>query len=218
MEPVTHSAAHADLPPAPDDLVLVTYSADQTRELAGAVARSCLPGDVVLLVGDLGAGKTTFAQGFGAALGITESITSPTFVLVHQYPVLKAGPVQVLLHADVYRLDSLHEIVELGLGELVEDGGVALVEWGDAAEPVLGSGALAVRLDMTDPADLDADSAGPDSDPAALEHLADLEPADVDSADLDSADGRLITVSSVDGAWSDRWDGLTQALRPWRAR
>ena len=52
----------------------------------------------------------------------------------------------MLLHADVYRLDRLHEIVELGLGELVEDGGVALVEWGDAAEPVLGSGALLVRL------------------------------------------------------------------------
>jgi tRNA A37 threonylcarbamoyladenosine biosynthesis protein TsaE len=59
-------------------------------------------------------------------------------------------PIRVLLHADVYRLDRLHEIVELGLGELVEDGGVALVEWGDAAEPVLGSGALAVRLDMAD--------------------------------------------------------------------
>ena len=158
MDPVTYSVADVEPPPAPEALVLVTGSADQTRQLAGAVAHACVPGDVVLLAGDLGAGKTTFAQGFGAALGITESITSPTFVLVRQYPVLKEGAVRVLLHADVYRLDSLHEIVELGLGELVEDGGVALVEWGDAAEPVLGSGALAIRLDMAGSAPTDPPS------------------------------------------------------------
>ena len=112
-----------------------------------AVALLCVPGDVLLLAGDLGAGKTTFAQGFGAALGITEPITSPTFTLVRQYPVRRGSGLRVLLHADVYRLDHLHEVVDLGLGELVEDGGVALVEWGDAAAPVLGAGALTVRLD-----------------------------------------------------------------------
>ena len=129
-------------------------AADQTRALAAAVAPLCVPGDVLLLAGDLGAGKTTFAQGFGAGLGITEPITSPTFTLVRQYPwrsdrgVGRPGhrpgpgssPGAHLLHADVYRLDHLQEIVDLGLGELVEDGGVALVEWGDAAEPVLGAG------------------------------------------------------------------------------
>jgi tRNA threonylcarbamoyladenosine biosynthesis protein TsaE len=145
-----NSAAAAHPVTGADALVAVTGSADQTRQLAGALAPLCEPGDVVLLAGDLGAGKTTFAQGFGAALGVTEPITSPTFVLVHQYPLGEGGPVRVLLHADVYRLDHLHEIVELGLGELVEDGGVALVEWGDAAEPVLGSGALAVRLEVAD--------------------------------------------------------------------
>jgi tRNA threonylcarbamoyladenosine biosynthesis protein TsaE len=136
----------------PGPLVLATGSADHTRRLAGAVAPHCVPGDVLLLAGDLGAGKTTFAQGFAAGLGITETVTSPTFVLVHQYPVLARGPVRVVLHADVYRLDHLHEIVDLGLGELVEDGGVALVEWGDVAEPVLGEGSLAVRL-VADEAD-----------------------------------------------------------------
>jgi tRNA threonylcarbamoyladenosine biosynthesis protein TsaE len=131
-------------------LALVTTSAEQTRELAGAVARLCAPGDVLLLAGGLGAGKTTFAQGFGAALGIAEPITSPTFVLVRQYPLGGTTPVRVLLHADVYRLDHLHEIVDLGLGELVDDAGVALVEWGDAAEPVLGTGALLVRLELAE--------------------------------------------------------------------
>ncbi len=100
------------------------------------------PGDVLLLSGDLGAGKTTFAQGFGRALGVDEPVTSPTFTLVRQYETTAgATGVRNLLHADVYRLDNLGEIVDLGLGQLVEDGGVALVEWGDAAEPVLGRGA-----------------------------------------------------------------------------
>ncbi|MGD0394615.1 MAG: tRNA (adenosine(37)-N6)-threonylcarbamoyltransferase complex ATPase subunit type 1 TsaE [Acidimicrobiales bacterium] len=147
---MTRPAAQVDPTPLPDALVLVTASADQTRRLARAMAPLCRPGDVVLLVGDLGAGKTTFAQGFGAALGVTEPITSPTFVLVRQYPMGDGAPVRVLVHADVYRLDRLHEIVELGLGELVDDGGVALVEWGDAAQPVLGSGALTVKLAMDD--------------------------------------------------------------------
>ncbi len=143
-EPVAHGG------PRPDDLVLVTTSAGQTRQLGAAMAGVCLPGDVLLLAGGLGAGKTTFAQGFGAGLGVAGPITSPTFVLVRQYPLGGPTPVRVLLHADVYRLDQLHEIVDLGLGELVDDGGVALVEWGDAAEPVLGTGALLVRLAPAD--------------------------------------------------------------------
>jgi tRNA threonylcarbamoyladenosine biosynthesis protein TsaE len=134
-------------------LTLATESAQATRALAGALAGVCGPGDVLLLSGDLGAGKTTFAQGFGAALGIEEPVTSPTFTLVRQYELVP-GPagVRTLLHADVYRLDHLGEIADLGLGQLVEDGGVALVEWGDAAEPVLGAGALSLLLEA-DPDD-----------------------------------------------------------------
>jgi tRNA threonylcarbamoyl adenosine modification protein YjeE len=116
VELVTGPAA--GLSAGADTLTLTTGSADATRQLAASLAPVCRPGGV----------------------------TSPTFVLVHQYPVEGRLPVRVLLHADVYRLDHLHEIADLGLAELVEDGGVALVEWGDAAEPVLGSGALVVRL------------------------------------------------------------------------
>ena len=136
-------------------LVLVTASAGATRDLAAAVAACCVPGDVLLLSGDLGAGKTTFAQGFGRALGIDEPVTSPTFTLVRQYEVAPGRTgVRTLLHADVYRLDHLAEVADLGLGQLVEDGGVALVEWGDAAEPVLGDGALSLALEA-DPDDED---------------------------------------------------------------
>jgi tRNA threonylcarbamoyladenosine biosynthesis protein TsaE len=130
----------------PPTLVLRSTGPAATRALAGVVAGICRPGDVLLLSGDLGAGKTTFAQGFGAALGVAEPVTSPTFTLVRQYPVGEGRPVRTLLHADVWRLEHLHEIVDLGLAELVEDGAVALVEWGDAAEPVLGTEALSVDL------------------------------------------------------------------------
>jgi len=136
-------------------LVLASSSAESTRQLAAVLAAVCRPGDVLLLSGDLGAGKTAFAQGFGRALGIEEPITSPTFTLVRQYEVV-GGPegIRTLLHADVYRLDHTAEIADLGLGQLVEDGGVALVEWGDAAEPVLGDGALSLWL-VADPNDDD---------------------------------------------------------------
>ena len=136
-------------------VVVASHSPAATREVAAALAALCVPGDVLLLSGDLGAGKTTFAQGFGRAMGIDEPMTSPTFTLVRQYEV-PVGPtgVRTLLHADVYRLDHLDEIADLGLGQLVEDGGVALVEWGEAAEPVLGDGALSLLLEA-DPHDED---------------------------------------------------------------
>jgi tRNA threonylcarbamoyladenosine biosynthesis protein TsaE len=121
-------------------------TADDTRALAAALAIACRPGDVLLLVGGLGAGKTTFAQGFGAALGVEDPITSPTFTLVRQYPCSGANGVTQLIHADVYRLDRLAEVVDLALDELVEQSAVALVEWGDAAAPVLGDETLTVAL------------------------------------------------------------------------
>ncbi len=118
-----------------------TKSAEDTRELAAAVAGLVKSGDIVLLAGDLGAGKTTFAQGFGRALGVEEPITSPTFMLMRPYE----GTLR-LLHCDVYRLDHLQEILDLGITELVDDQSVALVEWGDRAEPVLPPDFLEVEI------------------------------------------------------------------------
>ena len=121
-----------------------TKSAEDTREVAGQLAALARRGDVVLLAGDLGSGKTTFAQGFGRALGVAEPIVSPTFTLVRSY----VGRIR-LIHADVYRLDHLQEVVDLGLPELVEDG-VTLVEWGDVAAPALPPDFLEVRLEWGD--------------------------------------------------------------------
>ena len=128
-----------------------TDSPAETRELAGRLAPLCRAGDIVLLVGDLGAGKTVFAQGFAAALGVPGPVTSPTFALVRQYRCAAGSPVGTLIHADVYRTGSLDEVVDLALAELVEEDAVALVEWGDLAAPALGESALEVAIAAPDP-------------------------------------------------------------------
>ena len=120
-----------------------TSGAEATRRLAAAVAELARPGDVVLLAGDLGAGKTAFAQGFGTALGVDEPITSPTFTLVNRYE----GRLP-LHHLDVYRLDRLEEVSDLGLEEFLDEGGVVLIEWGDRITPVLPADFLEVRITL----------------------------------------------------------------------
>jgi tRNA threonylcarbamoyladenosine biosynthesis protein TsaE len=126
-------------------------SPQETRALAGRVAALCRPGDIVLLVGDLGAGKTVFAQGFAAALGVPGPVTSPTFALVRQYRCGEDSAIGLLIHADVYRTGSLDEVADLALAELVEEDAVALVEWGELAAPALGDSALEITLVAPDP-------------------------------------------------------------------
>ena len=123
------------------NVVATTASVDETRDLAQAMASLARPGDVVVLAGDLGAGKTAFVQGFGRGLDVPDRITSPTFTLVHEYE----GRLPVH-HLDVYRLGHLSEALDLGLSEMLDDGGVVLIEWGDAILPVLPLDLLEVRI------------------------------------------------------------------------
>jgi tRNA threonylcarbamoyladenosine biosynthesis protein TsaE len=132
-------------------LHLVSHSVEETRDLAGRLAGLCRAGDVVLLVGDLGAGKTAFAQGFAGALGVAGPVTSPTFALVRHYRCGEGSPVRGLIHADVYRTESLSEVADLALAELVEEDAVALVEWGDRAALAFDESTLVVTLDVPDP-------------------------------------------------------------------
>jgi tRNA threonylcarbamoyladenosine biosynthesis protein TsaE len=120
---------------------LMTKSVDDTKAVAATLAELARPGDLILLAGDLGAGKTAFAQGFGAALGVDEPITSPTFTLVSQY----AGRLP-MNHLDVYRLEQLAEVADLGLAEMLDEGGVTLIEWGDTIVPALPADYLEIRL------------------------------------------------------------------------
>ena len=113
-----------------------------THAIAAAIAGLARVGDMVVLAGEMGAGKTAFAQGFGAALGVTEPMTSPTFTLVHSYDLGRI----TLHHADIYRLSTRNELDDLALSELLEYDGIVLVEWGDVVAQALGEHLL-VRLE-----------------------------------------------------------------------
>ncbi|HEX3946931.1 MAG TPA: tRNA (adenosine(37)-N6)-threonylcarbamoyltransferase complex ATPase subunit type 1 TsaE [Acidimicrobiales bacterium] len=191
--------------PAPDGgwpVVAGTEGPEGTRALAGALADLARSGDVILLVGGLGAGKTTFAQGFARRLGVVGPVTSPTFTLVRQYPCSLGQ----LLHADVYRLERLAEVADLGLGELVEggsagDGAVALVEWGDAAAPVFGPQALTVSLAPV-PAPVPAPGGAAGEAPEEM-------------ADGIGDEARLIRIDGGGVAWAGRRRAVADALARW---
>lgn len=121
-----------------------------TSAIAASVAGLARRGDLIVLAGEMGAGKTAFVKGFGQAIGVTEPITSPTYTLIHSYP---AGRV-TLHHADIYRLTTHHEVADLALAELLESDGIVMVEWGDVVAGSLGDHVL-VRLEF-DEADTDA--------------------------------------------------------------
>jgi tRNA threonylcarbamoyladenosine biosynthesis protein TsaE len=123
-------------------LVARTDSVDATRALGAALAGLVEAGDLLLLAGELGAGKTALSQGFGRGLGIEERITSPTFTLAREYDTGRL----LLHHLDVYRLEQLEEILDVGLPELLDDGGVTLVEWGDVVAAGLPPDYLEIRL------------------------------------------------------------------------
>jgi tRNA threonylcarbamoyladenosine biosynthesis protein TsaE len=122
--------------------VLTTRDATETRALASRLAGVAAPGDLLCLVGDLGAGKTQFAKGFAAGLGITDIVTSPTFVLMTEY----AGRL-AMFHLDLYRLDDAADALAGGLLDERQAEGVALVEWGERLGPALPFGRLDVVID-----------------------------------------------------------------------
>jgi tRNA threonylcarbamoyladenosine biosynthesis protein TsaE len=123
-------------------LSTVTRSAAETHALAARVGTVLRAGDVVVLAGPLGAGKTAFTKGIAVALGIVEPVVSPTFTIVREYAA--ALP---LVHVDVYRLDHHQELHDLGFDDLVGGDGVTVVEWGDRVRALLPVDRLDVTLD-----------------------------------------------------------------------
>ena len=159
--------------------VVVTRDAASTRALAGALAAAARAGDLISLVGDLGAGKTQFAKGFGAALGITETIVSPSFVLMAEY----RGRLP-LFHVDLYRLADAAEALAGGLIDDRQVEGVTLVEWAERLADAMPDERLDVLID------------GAGDEPrritlrpgdATYARYLDAVPDDVEAADLDAA-------------------------------
>ena len=126
-------------------ITITTRSAAETTDLAVRVGALLRAGDVVVLDGELGTGKTVFAKGIARALGVTEPVVSPTFTVVREY----AGRVP-LVHVDVYRLDHLQELHDLGFDDLLGDDAVTVVEWGDRVSAVLPADRLEVSLAAVD--------------------------------------------------------------------
>jgi tRNA threonylcarbamoyladenosine biosynthesis protein TsaE len=129
-------------------LELCTAAATETKAVAAALAALVRPGDLVLLEGEMGAGKTAFVQGFAAALGVSDPVTSPTFTLHHEYD----GRLTIH-HLDVYRLEHLAETVDLALSEILDDGGVTVIEWGAAVLDALPADYLELRITFGDEPD-----------------------------------------------------------------
>ena len=124
---------------------LSTTQPEATAAIGAALASFLRQGDVISLTGDLGAGKTTFVQGAAHALGVEEAVLSPTFTLVREY----RGSVPVY-HLDVYRLDRIQDVIDLGFEEILDQGGIVFIEWGDAVEALLPEAHLQIELTMPD--------------------------------------------------------------------
>jgi tRNA threonylcarbamoyladenosine biosynthesis protein TsaE len=177
---VTPESQHQESRPG-STLQLETWDADGTRDLGRRLARLLAPGDVVVLSGGLGAGKTTLAQGIGAGLGVRGDVTSPTFVISRVHPSLVGGP--SLVHVDAYRLHDGGELDDLDLDETLEVA-VTVVEWGDGLADGLSPDLLRVHLQRASP----AGDAGGD--------------ADDDPGDGAGDEPRSITVQGFGSRWA----------------
>jgi tRNA threonylcarbamoyladenosine biosynthesis protein TsaE len=125
-----------------DPLEFISYSTEETQRLGIQLGKLAKAGDVMLLVGELGTGKTCLAQGIAWGLGIDDYTLSPSFVLIREYQ----GRL-LLYHIDFYRLDSIEEVVDLGLDDYLYGDGVCVVEWAERALPVLPEEHLLVKLE-----------------------------------------------------------------------
>jgi tRNA threonylcarbamoyladenosine biosynthesis protein TsaE len=122
-------------------LRVVTHSVEATQRLAAALEPHLGAGDLLLLSGDLGAGKTAFVQGLAAALGITDRVTSPTFVVAQTYQ----GRLR-LHHLDAYRIENPAQALDLDLPRLLDDAAVTAIEWGEVLLPALPQDFLRIRI------------------------------------------------------------------------
>ncbi len=184
---VTNSSVDAESPASPEPrptLEVFSDGPDRTKAIASVLAEMLKVGDLLVLTGDLGAGKTCFTQGLGKGLGIEQRITSPTFTLANQY----RGRL-LLHHLDVYRLDSVAETLDLDLPDLLESG-VTVIEWGEQISEVLPSNHLLVSLRYPDLTDDEAE----------------------DSSDDSGFDDRIIEFVATDDGWQTRIAHLAEQL------
>lgn len=199
----------------PDDLdeqrrevVIETADAESTRALGSRLAALLRAGDLVMLSGDLGAGKTTLAQGVGAAMGVRGRVSSPTFIIARVHPALADGP--DLIHVDAYRLSSLEEVDALDLDSSMDDS-VTLVEWGQDKVEALSADRLEITIArprgglVGGGAEAPGESSGAGSgsaDSADSAGSAGSDVTDLTEADDSRRSVRSVTVTAVGPRWT----------------
>jgi tRNA threonylcarbamoyladenosine biosynthesis protein TsaE len=125
--------------------IFYSHSEQETENLASEIARTLVPGDTVLLRGNLGAGKTVFSRGFARGLGITEPVSSPTYTIVQEYDLPGGGR---LYHLDLYRISDVNAALAFGVDEFLDDpNGISLIEWPDRITGILPEHALCVEIE-----------------------------------------------------------------------
>lgn len=111
-------------------------SSQQTQDIAASLAKEAKPGTIFALIGDLGAGKTIFTQGFAKGLGILDKIISPTFILIRQYPIPSTQ--NIFYHLDLYRLENHTDFKSLGISEIIQNPqAIVLIEWAEKIKKLL---------------------------------------------------------------------------------
>ena len=122
----------------------LSSSEAETEALGAALARELAPGGIVLLCGDLGAGKTVFSRGFARGLGVVEPVSSPTYTIVQEYALAEG---KHLYHMDLYRIADEHAALGFGVDEFLDDpGAISLVEWPERIAGLLPDDAVRVQL------------------------------------------------------------------------
>ncbi len=166
-------------------------SLPQMRTFAEALAGHLAAGDLLILSGNLGAGKTTFTQSLGASLGVQGRITSPTFIIAREHPSAGDGP--TLVHVDAYRLSDAAELEDLDLDSELEES-ITVVEWGAGLAETLSSDYLSISIAPR--------AQGPET------------AADEDSEGEDSADeGRIVELSGHGSSWAARLPRMVDSIR-----
>ncbi len=194
MSPAPHT------PQTAPGITVATGDAEETRALGARLARLLRAGDLVMLSGGLGAGKTTLAQGIGAALEVRGRVSSPTFIIARVHPALAGGP--DLIHVDAYRITSLEEIDALDLDSSLERA-VTLVEWGEEKVEALSPDRLEIQV-LRPHGAVRAEHSQPEDAPDGVESPAGVvtrEPV-VDLGEVDDGN-RTIIVRAVGPRWAD---------------
>jgi len=124
-------------------MVTETFCAEETFALGRSIGEKAKPGDIYLLSGNLGVGKTVFTQGVAAGLGIREPVSSPTFTIVQEYTDGRLP----FYHFDVYRIDDVEEMEEIGYDDYFFGGGVCMIEWAELIREILPDNCISVRIE-----------------------------------------------------------------------